>query len=407
MYEIYVRDQYLNRVAEVTDYNNLDIIPRFNAPGTWALDLPTDSIAAKEFIKPKTGIIIKRNKQTIFSGIVTSRNRKWDSTQDRLTVSGYDDLIHLQRNLAYPVPFGPPYTAKSYDVRTGKAEAIMKAYIEDNIGANGRSERKIPNFIVEPDKGLGKTVTGRARFHTFIEMFTSLALAGGDLGFRVVQVGKNLEFQVYQPADKTKEVFFSPLLGNLLDFEYSVDDPETNYVIVGGQGEGAERTILEKSDNASIAKYGRIESFIDQRNTDDLTELQQSMDEELSSKAQKTSLSISPIDTENIAFGRDYNLGDKVSVLITQPNEVIDTETLHYFISAYQSVPVYSERVRKIQEKLELIKDVVREIKITITPEGEKISPVIGTPESLAHPVLGIFDKVKKLTKRINHLERR
>ncbi|WP_368657625.1 siphovirus ReqiPepy6 Gp37-like family protein [Metabacillus halosaccharovorans] len=407
MYEIYVRDQYFNRVAEVTDYQQLDLIPKFNSPGSWVLDIPTDCEAAKELIKPKAGIIVKRNGKTILSGPRTQPKRRWDSNGDQLTISGYDDLVHLQRNYASPVPHGPPYTSQAYDIRTGKAETVMKAYLTDNIGINGRSERKINNLLVEVDKGLGNTVTGRARFHNFIELFTSLALSGGDLGFRVVQVGKNLEFQVYTPSDKTNEVFFSPLLGNLSEFEYTVDDPECNYVIVGGGGEGTDRILLEKGNNTSIAKYGRIESFVDRRDTTDIKELEQAMNEELTQKAEKTSLSISPIDTESIAFGRDYNLGDKVSVLITQPNEVVDIETLHYFISAYQTIPVDVERVRRIQEKLEVIKDVVREIKITITPNGENISPVIGTPDSLAHPLLGIFDKMKKITRRINNLERR
>lgn len=407
MYQIYVRDQYLNKIAEIDDYNSLELIPRFNAPGSWVIDLPTDSNATKELIKPKSGIIVKRNNKTIFSGPVNSKKRNWDSNQDKYTISGYDDLIHLQRNLAYPVPSGPPYTSQDYDVRTGKAETIMKAYVEANIGTGARSERKISNLIIEADKGLGNSITGRARFHNFIDFFTSLALAGGDIGFRIVQKGNNLEFQVYQPTDKTKGVFFSPLLGNLLDFEYTEKDPEANYVIVGGGGEGKNRFLIERGDNSSVARYGRIESFLDRRDTSEQTELNQAIDEELTTKTQQTSLSISPLDTESVSFGRDYNLGDKVSVIITQPNEVVDIETIHYFISSFQTIPKDVERIRKIQEKVDVIKDVIREIKISITPDGERISPVIGTADSLKHPVLGIFDKVRKITKRINNLERR
>jgi hypothetical protein len=60
-------------------------------------------------------------------------------------------------------------------------------------------------------------------------------------------------------------------------------------------------------------------------------------------KRNKIVLTLQPIDTPQLAFGRDYGLGDKVSIVLTQPNEVIDIETLYYFISAYQTVPVQSD----------------------------------------------------------------
>src|SRR5690606_2488261 len=110
---------------------------------------------------------------------------------------------------------------------------------------------------IEEDKGLGKNITGRARFQNLLEFLSSLALSGGGLGFRVVQVGNNLEFQVYQPSNKTKSAFFSPLLGNLSSFEYSNDNPEANLVIIGGSGEGKDRIIMWKGDNESVTKYGR------------------------------------------------------------------------------------------------------------------------------------------------------
>jgi hypothetical protein len=404
MYNIYIRDSNFKRIGEITDFNKLDLIPRFNAVGSFALDLPTDCQAAKELIKNKAGIIVKKDGRTILSGNVTSRKRSFSASGDTMTLIGKDDNNFLASTLAYPVPSGD-FSLSDYDVRTGKAETIMKQYVAYNVGQNALSERRI--LALEADKGLGSTVTGRARFHSLIDLLAPLALTGGGLGFRIVQVDDALEFQVYQPTDKTRSAFFSPLLGNLSSFEYSNDNPEANFVLVGGGGEGADRIIKQKSDNASIAEYGRFESFVDQRNTSDVTELNQSLDEELTGKAEQNSFNFVPIDTPQLAFGRDYVLGDKVSVVLTQPNEIINKETLYYFISAYQTVAVESERVRKIQEKLDVIQDIVREVKISITSDGDIISPVVGTSDSNNNAILGIFDKMKKITKRISNLERR
>lgn len=373
MYKLYVRDQYLNKIAEIDDYQSFDFVQKFNTPGTWVLELPTQTIAAKELVKKKAGIIVQKGNQVIFNGIVTLRNRKWNAEADVLTVSGYDDLIHLHRALAYPVPLGPPYTAKAYDVRTGLAEAVIKQYVDVNIGAGARSDRKV--LAVDADRGLGKNVTGRARFHNLNDLISSLAKVGGDLGYKVTIKDKQLVFQVYQSTNKTKEVIFSPLLGNLVDFEYNLEDPEVNYAIVGGGGEGTSRTLLERGDSTSIAEYGRIEAFIDRRDTTELAELTQAMDEELTSKSLKTSLSISPIDTEGMMYGVDYNLGDKVAVILTQGNEVI--------------------------------KDVIREVRISINDKGETITPVVGTPESIGNPLLKVFNSVKKAQRQISNLERR
>lgn len=403
MYQIFIRDKNLNRIGEITDYQKLDLIPRFNAVGSFALDVPTDSMAAKELMKPQSGIIVRLNGQTVFSGPVTKRNRKWDKDGDVMLFSGVDDNIVLT-NLALPEPNGN-FALQDYDVRTGPAEMVMKQYVDVNIGPNAAEGRRRVN--IEIDRGIGDTVTGRARFHPLTELNSSLAIAGGDIGHRVLHVGNELEYQVYQPSDKTKTAVFSPLLGNLQSFEYTSEDPTANYVYVGGGGEGKDRIILHRPYTESIAKYGRFESFVDQRDTTDTTELTQSLDEELSNKAEKASLSISPIDTDSVKFGRDYNLGDKVSVVLTQPNEIITTEEQYYFLSAYQVGLFETERMFKIQQKLDVITDIVREIKFTITPDGASVTPTIGTNDSTSNFMIGIFDKWKRAIRRVSKLERR
>jgi hypothetical protein len=404
VYNLYIRDAHLNRIGEITDYTRLDLIPRFNNVGSFVLELPTNTQAAKELIKRKAGIIVKKDGQTVFSGTVTGRGRSFSSNGDSMTLTGKDDNNYLARTLAYPETNGS-FSSQAYDVRTGKAEAVMKQYMDYNMGPNAELSRRL--LQIESDKGLGSTVTGRARFHVLLELLRSLALSGGGLGFRVLQVDNQLQFQVYEPSDKTRSAFFSPLLGNLASFEYSNEDPEANLVIVGAGGEGSDRIIKWKADNSSIVKHGRTEIFVDRRDTTDIAELEQKLDEELINHAEQNSFNFVPVDTPQLSFGKHYNLGDKVSVVLTQPNEVVDEETLYYFISAYQTVQERSERVRKIQDKLEVIQDIVREVKISITPNGDIISPVVGTEESNQSSILGIFDKQKKLERRINKLERR
>lgn len=378
-YKIYVRDSNFNKVAEIDDYQQLVLKPTFNLLGMFTLTMPADSSAALAIIQPKAGIIVNRNGTTIFSGPVNQRNRKWTMDEDVLTLDGYDDNIFLQSRLALPTPSGPPYT--DYDVRTGPTETVLKQYINYNIGNNATGNRKI-NITTDTDLGRGLSITGRARFQDLLTLSSSLALQGGDLGFRVVQVGNGLQFQVYQPTDKTQSVFFSPLLGNLLDFEYTEINPTANYFIAGGTGTGASRTTYESGDSDSISTYGRYESFLDKRDTTATSELQQSVNEALSNDAVQTNLSITPVDTDGIQFMRDYQLGDKVSVILTQPNS------------------------QGSQSEFQVIQDVIRQVVITISPDGELIQPAIGTPDSLSKSMIGVFRQMKKFDKRLNNLER-
>jgi hypothetical protein len=407
MYNIYIRDSNLKRIGEITDYSRLELIPRFNAVGSFILDLPTATVAARELVKAKYGIVVKKDGQTIFSGTVKGRRRVFNSTEDTLTLTGKDDNQFLDTRLAYPVP-GGDFSLSAYDVRTGATETVMKQFVDYNAGLNALPERRI--LTIEPDKSLGGIVVGRGRFHTLLELLQKLAISSpewGELGFRVLQVGDELQFQVYHPQDRTRTAFFSPLLGNLASFEYSSDTPESNYVLVGGGNEGVARIILQKGDSTSIAKYGRYESFVDQRNTSDETELNQSLNEELVSKSEKNNFNFTPIDTPQLAFGRDYILGDKVSIVLTQPNEVVEQKAIYQFISETKKSESQPEQIRKIQEKFDVIQDVVREVKISITPEGDFISPVVGSQDSNSNSIIGVFDRMRKITKRISNLERR
>lgn len=389
-YEIYLRDANLQRVAEVDHFAKLELVLRFDDVSTWALDAPAGGVAARNAVAGN-GIIVRRDGETILSGPIRPQRRVWAEDRSMATLAGPDDTVFVHDRLALPVPSGPPYTAAEHDVRTGVASTVMLAYVHANAALGASVPRRAPFLQVATDPLIGATVTGRARFVNLLELLQSLALSGGDLGFRVVQLGFSqvLEFQVYQPVDRTASAIFSPLLGTLRGFEYAVDPPEANHVIVGGGGEGTARLFVEAGDSASIVTWGRIEQFRDRRDTTDAAELAQTAAEELEEKAIKTSLGLTPIDTEALAFGTDYGLGDRVTVVITDDSDVVDP----------------------VLEPLVTTQELVRGVRITVTEEGETVEPIIGTPDaqnpSARATVLRIFGRQRAVAERLSRLERR
>jgi hypothetical protein len=371
--QVYTRDTALRRTGQIEDFTGLVMPLRFNAVSGWQLTLDAHSEGAQLLGLPG-GIIVERDGVTLLSGPVTNAQRVLSGDGETLTVTGVDDTVWLERRLALPVPMGPPYTAATYDDRSGVAETVMRGYVDANLGPTAAAARRLPHFALAPDLGRGASVRGRARFHTLLELLQRLALAGGDLGFRIVQVDTTLEFQVYAPSDRTATAIFGFDFGNLVAYDYVLAAPSTDYVYVGGQGEGTARVFVEGGDQAVIDVHGRIETFRDRRDTDAVEVLEQERATALLEGVGKTVLSITPVDTDAVAFGRDYLLGDRVTV-------VIDGEP---------------------------IRDVVREVQLSLTGDrGEVISPVVGTPGASSPTVPALFDAARRLSRRLSSLERR
>lgn len=378
---IYVRDNRdLTRVAQIDDYQSLEIIPRFNDVGTWVLRVHSSVFRRINLDVWNLGIEIVRRVTptdvgtTVLSGPASGERRERTNDTDISTISGFDDNVWLTSRLASPQPGNatPPYNTAAHDIHSGTASSVIRDFVSVNAGAGATTARVVPGLVIAADPFIGSAVTGRARWNNLLEFIQGLAISGGGLGFHINQSDTTLSFVVYQPTDKSSSIHFSPGLGNLSAYTYEVVRPEADYVYVAGGGEGTARIIREGSNGNEQTRWGRVEQFRDRRDTTDLAELDQSATEHLAENGEKTSLSITPVDLPGQTYGVHYHLGDKVSVVIDDA----------------------------------VIVDVVREVKITLTPDGpQTISPVIGTAGK--HDVVKLFRSMRDMKQRILNLERR
>lgn len=378
---VYVRDERLNIQGQVDDYQALEFIHRWRDVGAFTLDINRDSRHAVDLTTPGWGIVVRCGLDTVFSGPVLGRKHKYDGKRYGIQLTGVDDNIWLRRRLVSPAPSssGPTYSGSDYDVMTSHASAVLLHYVDVNLGQASVSARRKAFLQVDGDPGVGAQVTGRGRWQYLLPLLQELAVAGGsDIGFRVVQsidvvALPILKFQVYRAVDRTESVKFSSDLGNLAAFEYMSESPEANYVYVGGQGEGTARTIVERQDPDSIATWERIEGeFIDRRDTASAGELAQAGDDALVQGQEKTSMSITPIDTPQQTYGTDYNLGDIVAIEWEEGS----------------------------------IQDAIREVKINLTPQGpQTVTPSVGNVSP--SDIRGFFRAFRRLRTDIINLKRR
>ncbi|MFC3453992.1 siphovirus ReqiPepy6 Gp37-like family protein [Amycolatopsis speibonae] len=384
-WKIYVRDKDNSRVGELDDYTEAKLAPVYNDVGSWSLTLSRKSLQAANLTTPGAGIIVTRDdegpEQVVFSGPALSWEHRWDLAVNHVAISGSTDDVCLLSRLVSPSPgqSTPPYDTQAVDVRTGVASTVIRQYVNVNLGPGAVPARRKSDLTLSGDPVIGASVRGEGRWDSDLLAFIQpLAITGG-VGFRVVQNGTGLLFEVYAPTNRSGEIKFSRDLGNLLAFQYSNRAPTTNYIYVGASGTGTTRIIKEFQDPGSIATWGRQEGpLANESSTSDTTAITQVGTEALEQGQEQAALSFTPIEIPGMRYGLDYFLGDTVTV------QLEDTVTPY--------------------EESGQIVDQIRNVEISLTPDKTTITPSVGTGQRGDIPRL--FRAYRQLHRRVNNIER-
>ena len=326
-----VRDSTLKRVGQIPNeyLNGFTMVLRYNTISTWTLSMPTDHPMIEALKQPGAGIIVTFQSTVLLSGpsTWTQTIQTKDNPGGTTQVTGLDDSVLLRDRLAYPTPATADVTLQTtpYDIRTGAAEDVIKGYVNANLGPGAPVARRQAGLTVEASLGRRATVKGSARFDVLYELLQQLAdasiNAGTAIGFDIVQQGSGLVFQCYLPTDRSKTVRLDIANNLLTETTYSLAQPVMTRAIVGGQGDGAARAFVERTSTISTAaeaSWGRrIEKFVDARDGADSTALATAGDAVLGTdgKAQITA-SVRPSDDQAMLFGKDWFLGDTVTVVV-------------------------------------------------------------------------------------------
>lgn len=378
---IEVRDKNFNRLGQFSEIDKVGFtaVLRYNSVGTWSATLPVGNAMAEYLRQPGAGIVITTDQGVLFSGPMTGVKTS-QSTEDpygTYEFSGVDDSVILTERLAYPTPATADLSAQTtpYDVRTGSAETVIKNYVSANIGPLAPATRKIANLSIEPTQNRGLTVSGSARFEKLQDVIKPLADLAG-LGFTVEAVGNGLQFQVFEPVNRSAYIRLDLENGRLSKSEYTLAQPITTRVVVGGDGDAAARILVERTNSTATSAeeaWGRrIEVFADQRSETDPAKLQQAGDEILAKDGKPIiAVSVSPSDDQTMLYGKDWNLGDRVTCVIG------DTEVVA----------------------------VVTEVGLKIDSDGVRIGATVGEPKALDYETQ-ILTRQAEQASRISNLER-
>ncbi|MEV7712284.1 siphovirus ReqiPepy6 Gp37-like family protein [Streptomyces sp. NPDC088270] len=387
--QLLVTDRNLRIIGDPLDgWTRLTCDLNHNAPASGSVSLPARP-EYMQLLQPGHRIVVIRDGQVWCAGPMEQpQDYTWDLAQNAggtVTVTFSDDLARIAGYLTYPEP-GKPFTTQ--DTVTDRArvftnqnaEAIIRALVNENCGPGALAARRIERLVLDDVAGVGAPRSLRTRFEPLLDACRTVA-AVDQLGFRTRQIGSEIRFGVYRPADRTATARFSTGLGNLRSVSFTMAAPLGTSELVQGGGDPSSaatppnvRVYVEVASGAATDWY-RVERLVDRTGTLDDTggELTQAGTLALGDDNPQASLATVTVDTEDLRAGRDYQLGDRVTVVLPTGLEVAD---------------------------------IVQTIRLEATPEtGELVTSVIGDSDKTT--TSATVRTVRDLARRLGRLETR
>lgn len=312
---IYLRDATLARVAILEDFDKLQLKLRWADTSTWVLDVTGPNSATDLLQSNGCGIVVTRGDEVLLSGEVQEWTEQLDGDTVTFTFSGFDDTVRLTDRITTPT-FTAAAPSNGYDTQTGNAEDVILNFLRWNLTGGEDPSRADPSLRLAPTGNRGPVVTLTTRYDELLLTVQSVALRAGDWGFRIYQpVGQTtLLFELLIGRDLSGTVLFNRDLGNLAKYVLSRKRATGTVAYVGGQGDLQARNVQVVVDGAAASNDRRREFFLDQRQAAASDELVAAGREALTKVGATLSVALTPLDTDAVMYGRDYQLGDLVTV---------------------------------------------------------------------------------------------
>ena len=315
-------------INEVNLYSSLQIVRSWHGIGSIELRINRYLPGANELIKGR--IIFPHNK---LNKAYVIKHREIE-----LDASGKASENWIIRSLPLKSwtgqrPTIPPITT-GYDNKQADAECVMFHYVNNNIINPIDPGDKLEGIVLAANLNRGPTVSWQSRYKDLAEELAEISIIGG-LGWNIDidTVSEQFVFKVLEGRDLTVNqsilppAIFSPEFNTLGQLSYSESELNfKNYAIVAGQGEGADRRIVTVG---TATGFDRHTLFVDARDVPEQTEDETPMprpvadiendlrirgQQKLTEYEQEVYLEGQALQTKNLQYERDYDLGDIITL---------------------------------------------------------------------------------------------
>ncbi|MGJ5724888.1 Gp37-like protein [Brevibacterium sp. H602] len=297
---------------------------RRNGVHTFTLNVDGGSALWQRFDKDWRVVIYDEGRR-LLSGAPLKIVEKASGGVVESELTGESDMTWLKDMITLPTPSraADKQGADAYWNRKGSAGALIRDLVDVNVGPSARSEYRRPLVI-------GDVVTGpdgsiNSRFKPVLDEVETLAETAG-LTVDIVQddVLKKSVLTVTEGRDFARRIRLTHENGGIESHEFTLEAPTVTSVLVAGQGEGAERTLKLTHGNENSWGFRSLQ-FQDRRDTDDEAELDAAGTDTITEGQEKATVNLQVNDTPRIRFGRDFWLGDTVTVQLSTGVVITDT----------------------------------------------------------------------------------
>lgn len=340
-WDIHPRDAGLGRTLDpISRWSRLDLIERYNLAGTWILTGPAEQLSV---FGPDMGCILDRSvevapNQWVTKQVVSGQMRTFDRTfeydnegrpQDVITLGFVEDNRPLWHRLCWPDPAHPLTAAisnfpVSHDVRTGARETIALAYIAANLGPDAPlASRAMAELLLPTSLGRGGTTTKKARMDVLGDLVATLFEDAG-LRARIVHDESTgaplLPLLLEEVPDVSADIIFGNstagrATGAVKTWSLSYQDGEATDAIGFSAGEQEARGASHLVNVEAETRWGgKREVLVDQRQTDDPSDIDDALIDRLTEGASPVSVEFAVAPGSDLVDRVDYDLGYRLGI---------------------------------------------------------------------------------------------
>lgn len=340
IYKCRLKDQSGILVAEFDDWRSLAWTKEINKRGTMRFEIDANDSRSElfdldgQFEIWRANPMIDLDWYLEWEGFVRSSNDLYYPNNKTSYVAYGFSYLDLAKRAHIMWPAGSSQATKS-----AAAETALKELVNENIGASalaasGRAaDNVMPGLQTEADGANGPTWENSVEYDNLLTTIQDITFFTQDeedpIYFDIIGTGvATFEFRTYQGqrgSDRTQgnsdgnaPVTFALNFGNMIAPTLSTNRSEERTAVYGiGSGTADAKqieTVLGANYNAS--PWNRIEDTVtgSVSGEDISTQLQTKAKERLNERTVKTEISFTVIQIASSYYGKDYFLGDKVSV---------------------------------------------------------------------------------------------
>lgn len=386
---IRVLSPHFDFLGEIDNYESLLFIRRFFKVGEFEFRININNNT--EFLQEDNIILLGNDSKK--AGVIRHKEIVLDENGEGaeiLLIRGYTLKGVISRRRIVP------QIGQGYDRQIGTTEYIMKQFVNNNFVNPTEAGRKMYQLAIAYNLNRGKQDRWRGSFEVVSDKLEEIG-EYSNMGWDVCldTTNKKWVFDVVVGRDLTVNQNTLPPVIFSVDFDnikgQSYIDSAINYANVayaGGQGEEENRLIQQIGDAIG---FERIETFLDCSSAEDITELIEEGNRGLEEFKKISTFESQVLDYGSFVYGKDWDLGDIVSVQNKKWNLTMDTRIVEvkeiYEQNGFNLELVFGNTVPNPWNKLKKIEQ--RQI-LSTTGSGEPGDPGVGIEYTWNGTELGV-----------------